>query len=817
MKQTIVTALSQLLFRRAQRRVQPSIARKTLIDMAGRVAIVIMLSTGVSYLHVISNLETQTKQQLDRYIQERGQREDGLFMLAEDNLLQFRQRLLLDLKQPPQLDFQAEYQRLLFDWKDGTKRVFPENRPLKEFDSARYPSGFIGPNVKANAELQRRFVIIHNLVGAYGAAWSNRFVDLYCTTPENANVLYWSGLPLQLQSSADFYVPHEEFFRIAKREQNPQRKPAWTGVYLDPTVRIWMVSSSVPIDDAQGNLLAVVGHDIILTDVVKDTIKNQLPGTYNMIFREDGQLIAHPGKMPQIERGTGKYNINDSKDPHLKRIFARVKNSSNSTFVVENRQDDEYLAFTKLRGPDWYFVTVYPKSLLATAAFDTAQFVLLAGLIALLVEIVLLYFVLRQKIARPLKRLQMATQQVSEGEFNVQLDRDRNDELGRLATSFMSMAEQLQASFATLESRVTERTAELAKAKLAADAANQAKSEFLANMSHELRTPLNGILGYAQILERSSVLSATERRGVHIIHRCGVHLLNLIDDVLDLAKIETRKLSLSPNALHLPALLQGVVEICEIRAEQKGIDFHYEPDANLPIGVEADEKRLRQVLINLLGNAIKFTDKGSVIFRVEPLSVEADSARLRFSVSDTGDGIAPEYLNQLFQAFEQVGDPSRQAEGTGLGLAISQQIVQLMGGQIQVESQIGVGSEFYFAVELPLALNWNQQQTRSDPIVGDIVGDEVTWVNPDTTLAFLANPAPATLTPPPPEALQRLLELTQKGRLLQVAALAESIGQQDDRYQAFTQQVLRLARKFQSERIEQLIQPYLTARHTLEE
>jgi signal transduction histidine kinase len=810
MKQTIVTALSQLLFRRAPREVQPSIARKTLINMAGRVAIVTLLSTAVSYLHVMSNLETQTKQKLDRYIRERGQREDGLFMLAEDNLLQFRQRLLLDLKDPPPLDFQAEYQRLLFDWKDGTKRVFSENRPLKEFDSARYPSGFIGRNVKVNAELQRRFVLIHRLVGAYGSSWSNRFVDLYCTTPENANVLYWSGVPLQLQSSPNFYVPHEEFFRIAQQKHNPQRKPAWTGVYLDPTVRIWMVSASVPIDDAQGNLLAVVGHDMILTDVVKDTIDNQLPGTYNILFRKDGQLIAHPDKMPQIARGTGKFNINDSNDPHLKRIFARVKNSNNSTLVVENHQDDEYLAFTKLRGPDWYFVTVYPKSLLATAALDTAQFVLLAGLIALLVEIVLLYLVLRQKIAHPLKRLLIATKQVSEGEFNVQLDRDRNDELGRLATSFMSMAEQLQASFTTLESRVTERTAELAKAKLAADAANQAKSEFLANMSHELRTPLNGILGYAQILEKSSVLPTTERRGVRIIYECGIHLLNLINDVLNLAKIESCKLSLSPDVLHLPALIQGVVEICQIHAEQKSISFCYEPDEHLPTGVKVDEKRLRQVLINLLGNAIKFTDKGRVIFRVKQLSVDADSVQLRFSVSDTGDGIAPEHLNQLFQSFEQVGDQSRQAEGTGLGLAISQQIVQLMGGQIQVKSQIGVGSEFYFTVELPLALDWNQQQPLSDPIVEN----ELAWVYTDTALALLANPV--QLIPPPTEALQRLLELSQKGRLRQVSALAESIGQQDERYQAFTQQILKLAQKFQTERIEQLIQSYLSAGHALE-
>ena len=220
-------------------------------------------------------------------------------------------------------------------------------------------------------------------------------------------------------------------------------------------------------------------------------------------------------------------------------------------------------------------------------------------------------------------------------------------------------------------------------------------------MSHELRTPLNGILGYAQILGRSKALPDKERHGVDVIYQCGSHLLTLINDILDLSKIEARKLELVPNAFHLPAFLQGVVEICRVRAEQKGIDFHYKPDLDLPTGVTADEKRLRQVLINLLGNAIKFTDKGKVTLRVEKVAAASDpgdlpeqSLCLRFVVADTGVGIAPEDVKKLFQAFEQVGAQSRMTEGTGLGLAISQQIVQLMGGQIQVKSQVNVGVIF---------------------------------------------------------------------------------------------------------------------------
>jgi PAS domain S-box-containing protein len=258
---------------------------------------------------------------------------------------------------------------------------------------------------------------------------------------------------------------------------------------------------------------------------------------------------------------------------------------------------------------------------------------------------------------------------------------------------------------AQLLEETRQQSAALQKAAYAADAANRAKSNFLANMSHELRTPLNGIMGYAQILQGDKNCTPKQREGINIIYQCGTHLLTLINDILDLSKIEAQRLELYPEDIHLPTFLAEVYEIFQLKAVQKDIDFTYLPLNSLPVGINVDKKRLRQVLMNLLSNAVKFTDRGSVTFKVARIDHERQEqspiTKIRFQVEDTGIGISPEQLEKIFLPFEQVGDKSRRSEGTGLGLTISQRIVEMMGSQILVESTAGVGSTFWFDLSLP--------------------------------------------------------------------------------------------------------------------
>ncbi|WRH67159.1 MAG: ATP-binding protein [Planktothrix sp. GU0601_MAG3] len=297
---------------------------------------------------------------------------------------------------------------------------------------------------------------------------------------------------------------------------------------------------------------------------------------------------------------------------------------------------------------------------------------------------------------------------------------------------------------AQLFTKIQEQTEELKIAKKSADSANAAKSEFLANMSHELRTPLNAILGFAQIMKKDSYLLAEQRKYIEIINRSGEHLLDLINDVLELSKIEAGKTTLNETRFDLLILLDNIKDMLRLKAESKGLIFKFYVSNTVPQYIIGDERKLRQILANLLGNAIKFTEKGRVQLRVSagfkprsedelsiqdtnrflPLNLSARSEAIKenrkiniqFEIEDTGGGISPEELPLLFEAFTQTEVGRKSAQGTGLGLPISRSFIQLMGGDIDVKSVREQGSTFTFEIqvgidrETSVSPNQNQQQ-----------------------------------------------------------------------------------------------------------
>jgi signal transduction histidine kinase len=721
--------------------------------MGVRIAVIIALTTLVSYLHMLQTLRTEALAQLQQHVSERSQREQSIFVLAEDNHAAFNKALEERIRALAREDVSSRFDSLFVRLPDGTVRSRPEG-----FDGTRMVGVFVPPNVTLDAELRTRILAIYDVLCSYGPAFHVRFQSTYVSLPEGAIVEYWPEYPTWGRDLApDFALAETEYFSLGLPENNPRRQTSWTGIFEDSISKMWMVSVSTPLDMG-GRHVATVSHDVLLNELMDRTINDHLPGAYNVLFRDDGQLIAHP-KL-KLEDANGAYNILSATEQpdvaarrlgslenavHLRSIFERVKGHAPEQGILELPEHGEYVAVTRLRGPGWYLATVLPESVVSQPAFLAARYVLLLGLLSLLLELVIMYWVLQQQITRPLLDLTQATDKVAAGDFQVALNTSRKDELGQLARSFQLMADEvrrreeaLRQANEGLEQRVEERTRELKDihAQLVKTARQAGMAEIATNVLHNVGNVLNSVYTSAQVAkermtgmrlehvgrvanmlqERQGDLSsflAQDERGRHLmpfLDKLGQNLVDerqeivsLLEDVGrytehigDIVKVQ-QNYARTPR-LHESVNLADLVEDA-LRINSAGLTRHQVKVqrhlASIP-PMLTDKHKVLMVLVNLVSNAKYAMDDVPVAERLLTVKLEQTTAdRIHIVIHDNGMGIAPELLTRIFQ----YGFTTRE-EGHGFGLHSSALAAQELGGSLTVHSE-GAGKGATFTLELP--------------------------------------------------------------------------------------------------------------------
>jgi len=669
------------------------LVRNTLYKMTLAWALILSLVVWACYGMIIKQFEQQVIEQLRTYIIERGEKESLLFQQIQENHAEFAQEYqsrYRSFKTAPK----ERFDELFRDWGDGTLRLSRaefEGLEKANGQTSKGMGGFIGQKVEVTDDLRRRLVIGYDMLSTYGVAWHSSTQHYYISAAENATVTHWPELPWTLDMiESDYDMTKDVWVSSGYKANNPMRKSVWTGLYYDAVAKDWMVSCITPIDDQSKHLVSI-GNDVMLTKLFDKTVQSNFHGAYNIIFSADGRLIVHPHYMEKIKNKLGEFRIQDAQDKGLESVYQLAQASQENNRIEENQQGDQFIAITKLNGPDWYFVTLFPKSELAQDAREIIMAVVAVGLVLFILVVLVSSQLLEKQMAFPLSQFLDATQKLTDQNFDLvasaNLPVDREDEIGTLARAFESMADQLRWSLVNLEDAVMQRTAQLASA-------NETKDKFFNLISHDLRSPIGSLaVLFSDIFERGSDIDDATFSDI----RSTIKTTNqLLDNLLFWSRSQKGDIEFVPQHFTMSSIIPNCLDLYQEAANQKGIELSSEfpPD----LSVYADLDMTRTILRNLINNAVKFTSQGDKI----KVSARPQEGMVKFEVSDTGVGMNPKIKESIFRLDQKVDSSlgTSRESGSGLGLILCAEFVEKSTGKIGLESELGKGSRFWFTLPM---------------------------------------------------------------------------------------------------------------------